>query len=91
MKLSTLPSIYFFVYFIGTMFILKEDLRPKTQPCFHGIILMILWKKPCATFCGVLISSHEVTKLQNFESSVSDVIPANVKNIPSLVFWAYYC
>ena len=24
---------------------LKRDLRPKTHHCFHGIILMIIWKK----------------------------------------------
>ena len=35
-------------------------------------------KEPCATFCGVLISSHEVVKLQSSESGVSDAIPSNV-------------
>ena len=35
-------------------------------------------KEPCSKFCGILISSHEVMKLQSFESGVSDVIPANV-------------
>ena len=39
-------------------------------------------KEPCTKFCGVLIrSSHEVMKLQSFESGVIDVIPANVQNI----------
>ena len=39
-------------------------------------------KEPCPKFCGVLIhSSHEVMKLQSFESSVIDLIPANVQNI----------
>ena len=31
------------------------------------------------SFCGALISSHEVIKLQSFESGASDVIPANVQ------------
>ena len=39
-------------------------------------------KEPCTKFCGVLIhSSHEVMKLQSFESGMIDVIPANVQNI----------
>ena len=44
--------------------------------------------KPCTKFCGVLISSHEVMKLQSSESGTSDVIPANVQH---LVFLAYFC
>ena len=47
-------------------------------------------KEPCTKFCGVLISSHEVLKLQNFESGGIDVIPANIQNISSLVFFAYF-
>ena len=31
----------------------------------------------------LLVSIHEVIKLQNFESGVSDVIPVNVENISS--------
>ena len=38
-------------------------------------------------FCGVLISSQEVMKLQSFESSLSDVIPTNVQNFSSLFFF----
>ena len=41
-------------------------------------------KEPCTKFCGVLISSREVMKLQSFESGVSDVITANVQNISPL-------
>ena len=41
-------------------------------------------KKPCAKFCGLLISFHKVMKSQSFESDVSDVVPANVQNFSSL-------
>ena len=41
-------------------------------------------KEPCTKFCGVLISSREVMKLQSFESGVSDVITANTQNISPL-------
>ena len=34
--------------------------------------------------------SHEIMKLQSFESSVSDVILTNAQNISSLVFFAYF-
>ena len=42
--------------------------------------------KPCTKFCGVLISIHEVMELQNFEFDVNDVIHANERNIPLLLF-----
>ena len=29
-------------------------------------------KEPCTKFCGVLISSHKVMKLQSFKSGVND-------------------
>ena len=48
-------------------------------------------KEPCTTFCGALISSHEVIRLQGFESSLTDVIPANVQNISALSFFAHFC
>ena len=48
-------------------------------------------KEPCAKFCRVLIISHEVMKLQSFESGVSDVTPANLQNISALVFFAHFC
>ena len=35
-------------------------------------------KEPCTKFCGVVISSHEVMKLQSSESGVSDIIPPNI-------------
>ena len=47
-------------------------------------------KESCTNFCGALISSQEIMKLQNFESDVSDVIPANVQNISSLTFTQFY-
>ena len=42
--------------------------------------------KPCTKFCGVLINIHEVMELQNFEFDVNDVIHANERNIPLLLF-----
>ena len=33
-----------------------------------------LEKEPCTKLCGVLISFHEVMKLQSFEFNVSDFI-----------------
>ena len=36
-------------------------------------------KDPCKKFCGVLISSHKVMKLQSFESGLNDVIPQMYK------------
>ena len=48
-------------------------------------------KEPCTKFLGVLISFHEIMKLQSSESGVSDIRPANVKNISILVFFAYIC
>ena len=36
-------------------------------------------KAPCTKFCVVLISPHEVTRLQSFEFGMSDVIPTNYK------------
>ena len=57
-------------------------------PCFYGIVLKILWK---FFFFDVSISSHEGLKLQSFESSVGDVIPANIQNISLLVSYAYFC
>ena len=41
--------------------------------------------------CSVLVRFNEVIKLQSFEFSVSDVIPANVQNISPLVFFAFFC
>ena len=43
----------------------KGDLRPKTDPCFYVIILLliILWKKSLVQSFVVLISSQEVMKL----------------------------
>ena len=44
-------------------------------------------KEPCTRFCSVLVRFDEVIKLQSFEFSVSDIIPANVQNISPLVFY----
>ena len=48
-------------------------------------------KEPCTKFLGVLISFHEIMKLQSSESDVSDIVPANIQNISFLVFFAYLC
>ena len=48
-------------------------------------------KEVRAKICGVLISFYKVMKLQSFELSVSDVMPANGQNISQLVFFAYFC
>ena len=42
-------------------------------------------KESCAKFWSLLISSHEIMKLQKFEYWVSNVRPANVQNISLLV------
>ena len=44
-------------------------------------------KEPCTRFCSVLVRFDEVIKLQSFEFSISDIIPANVQNISALVFY----
>ena len=66
----------------------KADPRPKLH-CSHGIFLLILCKKKLVQCCGVLISFHEVMKLQSLEFGLSDVIPANIQNISSLVFFSF--
>ena len=47
-------------------------------------------KEPCTKFCGVLICSHKVMKLQSFQFGVGDIIIANVQNISLLVFFACF-
>ena len=47
--------------------------------------MILMEKEPCTKFCGILISSHKVMKLQSFESGVSDVTPANVQNISGVL------
>ena len=78
-----MSSISFSIY---VAFVFKRDLEPKLHPCF-------LWnnfddfteREPCAKFWSLLISSHEIMKLQKFEYWVSNVRPANVQNISLLV------
>ena len=49
-------------------------------------------KQPCTTFYGVLIRFLDVIKLQSFEFSVNDIIPANVQNIsPLLLLHFFFC
>ena len=43
-------------------------------------------KEPCTNLCGILISSHEVMKLDTFEIDESDGLPAKVHNISPLIF-----
>ena len=47
-------------------------------------------KEPGTKFCSLLVRFQEVIKLQSFEFSVSEVIPANVQNIAPLVFFAFF-
>ena len=49
-------------------------------------------KEHCTKFCSVLIKFQEVMKLQRFEFSVNDVIPANVQVLPwfSLQFFVNF-
>ena len=67
-----------YCFYQEKVYLLKEDLF-----LLHNF-KYFMEKKPCAKFCGVLISFHKVMKLQSFESDVSDVIPVNVQNFSSL-------
>ena len=69
---------------------LRGDLRSKLCPCFIAGFFNIMKKEPCTDFCGVLIRFHEVIKLQSSEFSVSDAIHANVQNMLSLVYFAFF-
>ena len=52
----------------------KGELRTNFYPCFHGIFFKnFMEEEPCTKFYGVLISFHEVMKLQSFEFGVCDV------------------
>ena len=70
----------------------KRGIEVKNSPLFlwHNFNDFMV-KEPCTKFCRVLIISHEVMKLQSFESGVSDVTPANLQNISALVFFAHFC
>ena len=70
---------------------LKGNLRPKLHPCSHGLFFVdFVDKEPRTKICGVLIRLHEAIKLQSFEFSGSEVIPANVLNISPLVYFAFF-
>ena len=63
----------------------------KNSPlCLRHNFNDLIEKEIGTEFRDVLISSHEVMKLQNFESDVSDVIIANVQNNGALVFFACF-
>ena len=47
-------------------------------------------KDLCTMFCGALISSQKVMKLQGFESGVTDVRPVNVQNNSAIFFFVYF-
>ena len=69
----------------------KKHLRPKFHPCFYDIFLVNFMKKErCTKFYGILVGCHEVIKLGIFQFSVSNVISANVQNISTLVFFAFF-
>ena len=52
--------------------------KPKTHPFLCHNFSDFIENEACTKFCGVLISSHEVVKLQSSESGLSDIIPANI-------------
>ena len=69
----------------------KKHLRSKFHPCFYDNFLLHFMKKErCTKFYGILVGCHEVIKLGIFEFSVSNVISANVQNISTLVFFAFF-
>ena len=51
---------------------------------------LFLWHNFKDFMNKVFWCSHEIMKLQSFESGVSDVILTNAQNISSLVFFAYF-
>ena len=73
-----------FFKFPPTQAALKGDLRPKLSHNFNDS----MEKEPCTKFCGILISSREVMKLQSLESGLSDVTSTNVQNISPLACFA---
>ena len=46
-------------------------------------------KERCTKFCGDLIIFQANIKLQSFAFSVCDIIPANVKDMSTMVFVAF--
>ena len=48
------------------------------------IFVSFMEKESYTKFCNVLVRFNKVIKLQSFEFSVSDVIPANLRNISPL-------
>ena len=47
-------------------------------------------KELCIKFSDALVRFHKFTKLQSFQFSTSDAIPANVQNILLLVFFVHF-
>ena len=45
------------------------------------MFVISMGKEPFTKFCGIVISFHEVIKIQKFEFNGMDVIPVNVRNI----------
>ena len=69
--------------------ILKGELRPKIQPCFFGIILMILWKKNLEQSFVVFWSV--LTKLWSYKVCNPAWVPSYPWMYSLLVFFAYFC
>ena len=67
-----------------------RNLRWKTPQFLWHNFNDFMEKELCIKFCGVVISFHEGMKLQSFESGMSDVIPTNIQNNLSLVFFTYF-
>ena len=71
----------------STRFKFQGDLKPKLYPQSYDIFLVnFTEKEPFTKFEGVLISFHEVIKLQSFEFRVGNVIPENDQKTSHLTF-----
>ena len=71
----------------------KGDLRPKLHACFWDKCLLILRRKGERALLKVLWCFHQNSwsyKVTRFEFSVSEVMPANVQNSSSLVFFKLF-
>ena len=71
-------------YFVfELLLLLRGKWGQNVTPVFMAFLFFfnLMEEEFCTKFYGVLISFHEVIKLQSFEFGVTDVIPANVKKM----------
>ena len=71
-------------YFVfELLLLLKGKWGQNVTPVFMALLFFfnLMEEEFCTKFYGVLISFHEVIKLQSFEFGVTDAIPANVKKM----------